>query len=179
MYCFGGWRVYVSVRGTGEGRDGGWSHPLYTLSTTSSVSKDWPMMLIFFFFKALNSGTLLLFSHSKAVLVWPATSNIQPSKQKRSILWLSWSFICLGARRKWGSGQDFGASPFLRPNYNSVEASTSNLGCNQEQCPGRRKESYILVICLFQRPCVYSAIIFNIGGFWVVLNLGAFQVYGR
>lgn len=89
--------------------------------------------------KNLSSGTLLLFSHSKAILLWPATSNIQPSKQKRSILWLSWSFLCQEARRKWGSRQDFGASSFLRPNYNSVEASTSSLGYNQEQCPRRRK----------------------------------------
>ena len=152
MYCFGGWRVYVSVSGTREGRDGGGA-TLYILFQQLQVFLKIGLWC-WFFFKALNSGTLLLFSHSKAVLVWPATSNIQPSKQKRSILWLSWSFICLEARRKWGSGQDFGASPFLRPNYNSVEASTSNLGCNQEQCPGRRKESSILVICLSKALCI-------------------------
>lgn len=141
------WRVCFSVGDEGRGEFG--AFPPYSLNTSESVCKDWPMMWMEK--KSLDSGTYLPFSHSKAFLLWPATSNVQPPKQKRSTFWLSWSLL-------WYEGwitfvvQDKTLVNLLFFDQTAVQLRFPNLGYNQEHC----WES-----CLLQKPyipcsCLYE-----------------------
>lgn len=145
-----------------EGRGEFGASPPYSLNTSGSVCKDWPMMWMEK--KITRFWNLSAFFPFKGIFTVASNLKCTGSQTKEVYVLIKlvpplvWRLnnIC-------GSGQDFGLSPFLWPNCSPIKASKLRIQ------PGTVLRELSL------SKALYTAQL-SLWGLWMFLNLGAFPV---